>query len=346
MKYKIKLQDLEKCFKFAVEYHLDDKKTSSNRTTGQYRGLGSIIDSFIIGKLIEIGVAKIIDEFSEDKEIGLDFDIHSLTKENLSDPDITKIKENGAERKPKIFVEIKNLSSDDRWIGLTSEQFNTIMRSEIPKNNLKKIFIIYASLISQDQKLDSDLLGEYLKENMDLDILKKFCSSEDLYIEIKHILTGEDLKKFGIPFNEGSYMYETEVFRELNEKTSKKICEENSKCVKKKIDKSILPIIMRDNYPISKEIGKFEYNGDLDFFVKENEKSKRSYVFCKTDVIVKNKILGVFNLKKGKFYECFFTTVGRNPVLKRNNIWIAQRNINNLGLPSPEKSIKNIEEEI
>ena len=82
---------------------MDDKKTSSNRTTGQYRGLGSIIDSFIIGKLIEIGVAKIIDEFSEDKEIGLDFDIHSLTKENLSDPDITKIKENGAERKPKIF---------------------------------------------------------------------------------------------------------------------------------------------------------------------------------------------------------------------------------------------------
>ena len=35
LEYKVKKEDLEKCFKFAVQYHLDERKTSASRTTGQ-----------------------------------------------------------------------------------------------------------------------------------------------------------------------------------------------------------------------------------------------------------------------------------------------------------------------
>ena len=62
--YQITQNDLERCFKFTLNYHLDKKKGSVSRTSGQYRGLGGIIDSFFIGKIIEIGVASIISRYS------------------------------------------------------------------------------------------------------------------------------------------------------------------------------------------------------------------------------------------------------------------------------------------
>ncbi|MEI8137988.1 MAG: hypothetical protein WCH21_11735, partial [Bacteroidota bacterium] len=58
----------------------------------------------------------------------------------LNEPDIIRVIENKKERKPKCFLEIKNISKDDRWIGLTTEQFETIKKS----SNLENIFIIGA----------------------------------------------------------------------------------------------------------------------------------------------------------------------------------------------------------
>jgi len=58
--------------------------------------------------------------------------------------------------------------------------------------------------------------------------------------------------------------------------------------------------------------------------------SRRMFIRPKKDAIIKNAVLGKFELKKDKIYECWFVTVGMNPSLKRNNIWIAQRNLKNI----------------
>jgi hypothetical protein len=327
MEYQVKHEDLERCFKFSVEYHLAEGKGSANRTTGQYRGLGGIIDSFFIGKLIEIGVASIIEQFIN-KKILLDFDIHEVT----DDPDIVKIEERGIERSPKLYIEIKNTSPDDRWIGLTAEQFNTILKNNIVKDDPKKLFIVGASLISQNKKADSDPLGVFLKVMIKQELLQKFSDPQDLFVKIQYVIGGDELKNRGVFFNEGSYMYETEIFQKVDEKTANKIIDPKNNHIFTvvKTTGNVLPIIMRDRKPEPKEFGQFTYVGDLAVYKKENPRSDRMYVYCKSDIIIENKVLGKFDLKKESVYECFFTTVGRSPTLKRNNIWIAQRNLGNV----------------
>lgn len=350
MEYQIKKEDLEKCFKFAVEYHLDETKMGANRTTGQYRGLGGIIDSFVIGKLIEIGVAKIIERNAK-KLCILDFEIHGLTKENISDPDIIEIVEEGKERAPNLFVEIKNVSEDDRWIGLTTEQFNTILSNEMTKNDPKKVFLIYASLVKKNEQGNIDPLGVYLKSKIDEKLLKKFCDTGDLFIKIQYIITGEDLRRYGVAFNQGSYLYETEIIQEASLATAKRILANHEWYEKIKLEKGRLPIIMSNTLPEPKEFGVFEYAGDIDVYVKTNYKkgklsSRRMFIHCKNDAIIKNDVLGLFRLKKGVVYECWFVTVGMNPSLKRNNIWIAQRNLDNIIQKAPEQYMEEIRSKI
>ncbi len=350
IQYQLTQEDLDRCFKFALEYHLDKTKLVSNRTTGQYRGFGGIIDSFVIGKLIEIGVSKIIEK-GLNKELILDFDIHKLSKENISDPDIIKVVEKNKQREPNLYVEIKNVSEDDRWIGLTSEQFNTILSNKLARNNPRNVILIYATLVKNSGDGDIDPLGVYLKSKIDMVLLKKFCNVGNLFVKIHHVITGEDLKKFGVPFNQGSYLYETNIIKEASQKTAKKILEAHEKYEKIKIKNGRLPVIMSNLLPEPKEFGEFVYNGNIEVYMKSNYKdkkisSRRMYIYCKKDSLIKNKVLGLFELKKGKVYECWFVTVGMNPSLKRNNIWIAQRNIKNIISRKPEDYIREIREKI
>jgi len=350
MEYQLAREDLDASFKFALEYHLDKTKLSTNRTTGQYRGLGGIIDSFVIGKLIEIGVAKII-ERKINKRLVLDFGIHQLDKENISDPDVIQIIEDNKGRMPNLFLEIKNISEEDRWIGLTAEQCNTILSSKLAKNDPKKVILIYATLFKKRDAGDMDPLGVYLNSKIDMGLLKKFCDVGDLYVRILYIITAEDLKKFGTHFNQGSYLYETDIIKEASNITSKKIMKSEEKYQKIKIKQGMLPVIMSDNMPSPKEFGDFKYQGDIDVYIKTNYidkkiSSRRMYIYCKTDTKIVNKVLGVFELKKGRVYECWFVTVGMNPSLKRNNIWIAQRNLRNIIPKKLEEYIKEIRQGI
>jgi hypothetical protein len=350
MMYQIKKEDLDKCFKFAVEYHLDETKMSSNRTTGQYRGLGGIIDSFVIGKLIEIGVAKII-EAGTKKVCVLDFSIHKLNKENISDPDVIKIIEKDQERLPGLYLEIKNSSEEDRWTGLTAEQYNTILSSKLVNGDPKKVFLIFATLVTKNKDKNIDPLGVYLKSELNADLLKEFCDVGELFVKIQHIITCEDLKKHGVPFNQGSYLYETEIIKEASPMTTKQVLENSEKFKKIKIKKGELPVIMSNNLPEPREFGKFEYRGDIDVYIKTNFigdkiSSRRMYIHAKSDAIIKNKVLGTFELKKGKMHECWFVTVGMNPSLKRNNLWIAQRNLKNIISKTVEETMEEIRKEI
>jgi hypothetical protein len=165
----------------------------------------------------------------------------------------------------------------------------------------------------------------------------------------------EDLKKFGVAFKKGSYLYETNIIKEASSRTKNNILGENKEkhkaYSKREVTLGQLPIVMSNKMPSPKEFGNFEYDGDIDIYLKTNYKngkisSRRMYIHSKTDSVIKNKVLGVFELKKDKVYECWFVTVGRNPTLGRNNIWIAQRNLNNIILRSADEIIDELREKV
>lgn len=327
MKIYFDISDIEKCIEFSVKYFLDKSKAKSNRTTGQYRGLGSIINDFCLGKLIEIGVQKAIEQASPKKKILLDFELHSLTAENRADPDIIGVNENKINRKPKLHIEIKNISSTDKYIGLTNNQFNTIKSNPSVDSKTDNIFLVYANLSNNNTLFNNDTLGVFFKQKIKSQLYEKFCDIPDLFVDIKYVLKGNELEAHGVNFNVGSFFYETEVVSaELNERQISIMKNRDKKVIN--VSDGELPIFMRNkSFQSPKEFGKFYFQGEADLNLIENDKSYSVYLVCKTNANIKNNFLGTFPLKKGAIYSLKFDTIGRDPTLKRDNLWIATRNI-------------------
>jgi hypothetical protein len=324
MIYKITKEDFDTAFNFALNYHLDPKKSQSSRTSGASRGLGGVLDSFILGKLVELGVSNILKSFNKQKEYVLDFDIkqnNTATKE----PDIINIVENGKKRDPNCFIEIKNISKDDRWIGLTREQFDTIRKI----SKLENIFIIGAYIQNNNKgnPKQKDLLGSYLKEEFKSELFKDFAGIENIEIVIEYAISGKELSENGIEFKSGGLMYETEIFKNAGKNDDKNIKAGKFKKIKSPSDNLIEKYAINGTYPEPKFIGDIKFEGEAEFYEKNNEKSTKRYIHCLTDIIASNDILGVFNLEKEGNYFLDLGTLGRKPTLDRNNIWIAKRNI-------------------
>ncbi len=96
-------------------------------------------------------------------------------------------------------------------------------------------------------------------------------------------------------------------------------------------------------YKIPKFIKPLKAQGKIEIYEKKNNKSLRRYIKCNSDVEIEDNNLGIFKLQKGKIYLFNMTTVGRNPVLARNNIWIAKRNLFYL---QKKNKIKSTEENL
>lgn len=346
MEYQITEADLEIAFNFSVNYFLNKSNTAS-RTTGQYRGLGAIANDFMLGKIIELGVASILE--TRNKKPLLDFEIHPLTEANRSDPDIIAVNENRTERSPNVFVEIKHFSEDDRWIGLTQEQFDTILGNSVVEQDLEKIYVIYAQLKSSNPDRNNDLLGAYLKCKLENNEFDDFCDISNLKVEINHVITGSELRENGIAFNEGSLMYETKLFSQVTNLTKRQILnyEEYQKFSLLQLDGNNLPIITATkNQREPTEFGTFTIEGDVRLIKKENEMSERLYIWCQEDSIIHNDVLGSFELEEDEVYNGTILTLGRSPTLKRNNIWIAVRNLENVLERTVEERIEEIKEHI
>ena len=260
------------------------------------------------------------------------------------------MKEKKKARKPKVFVEIKNSEEGDRWVGLTEEQFATVRRNEIVGDNLEKIFMVYASLKNKKDKSakKNDLLGVFLKSEIKNSMYNDFSGIEDLYVEVSMVITAKELGDKGTRFEKGYYFYETEMFPEVtvNVKDSKSITQvkvKGSTLPKFEYQKSTPDQKMP---PFPDRFGDISFSGKIKLYKKENEKSNRMYVHCITDVEIQNSVVGKFILKKGKTYEYKPSTVGRNPQLNRNNIWIAKRNIPNIIKKSPEERLREIAKQI
>lgn len=338
MKIRYNIDDLHRCFDFSVKYHLAENKSNYNRTTGQYRGLGSILNDFFYGKLVEIGVVKAIEKYNHSIECVLDFEIHPLNKTNISDPDIPFVIDSHGRRNPNLFVEIKYHSETDRWLGLTYEQFVTIKSNK----QYKDFYFIYASLYCEDE-LNEDLLGVYLRTLINHEYLTKFAKLESLYLKIDRILPSSLLEGYGVEFKAGRFLLETEIFQEIQEKFAKYYINNGHKL---NYTKGILPVIMTSKQDPVKEYGEFLIDGDFDLWIKENEASNRYLIQTFSKTIISSPVLGQFHLEPGKFYLICFNTVGRDPVLKRNNIWIADRNIKHIQTESVEAQLQRIAESI
>jgi hypothetical protein len=94
-----------------------------------------MINDWVGGKAIEIGVKHMLEQFDKSKELILDFSIYQKGR-IAEDPDVIKVKEKDVKRDSRLFLEFKNHGENDRWIGLTNEQFKTIKR--VVKKTLKK----------------------------------------------------------------------------------------------------------------------------------------------------------------------------------------------------------------
>jgi len=324
MHYNYTSDDFNAAFSFAVDYYLDPKKATSGRTNSEPRGFGATLDAFTRGKLTEVGIKRMIEQLAPIK-CGLDFDMKNPSEVRV-EPDIITINENGKIREPKIFTEIKNTSVNDRWIGVTDEQLSSMKEG----SNGRKIYMIYSSLKGaeiKDNSKTSDFVGMYLKHISGLKIFNNF-SNLSAQAKLEFILTSDELEKYGIPFPAGDLTYETNLF-------------DGPKTIHKK-DGSLRSGIELDNEYKSyngklhvkrkggqtdDKHGLFNISGDFDIYTKVNEKSIRSYINCLSDVEISNQTFGDYKLQKGFTYNFVLETLGRDPILKRNNLFIAKRRV-------------------
>ena len=142
----------EEAFSFAVNYFSNPDKVLKDRTGTKQRGLGQILDDQIIGKLVEYGVCKILEQNCTGKEILPDKEVKS--EFDFGQPDIICIKEKGrSNESPTMFIEIKNSPRSYQWIGIYESQFGAARhwfeKNNISKNQNDRIFIIYASLYNK-----------------------------------------------------------------------------------------------------------------------------------------------------------------------------------------------------
>ena len=346
----LNFEDFKRVFDFSIKYHLSNKSLT-DRTNGNPRSLGAIMDAFSRGKPTEIGVEKMLYTTNSNKNYILDFDIHEAN----NDPDIIKITENGEQRDVNCFIEIKNLSNGDNWIGLREEQFTAIKVSASAKNiDLDKVYIIYATLKTEQENKENDLTGMFLKKIEDINKTQLFQKYAELnaQINIEIIISLKDLDKFKRIFLKGEYFYGTNLFYDVSRKSiydtenllrSKFTEVKNYQNYSGDIELNISP-----NNEKTKDLREFQILNSANFKIikKTNEKSEKYFIECFSDVKLFNEVFGHFDLNSNNIYTFDIDTIGRNPALKNNNLFISKRRvyelINDHKILSVEQQLQNI----
>lgn len=348
--YDLNFDDFRKAFEFGTSYYIEPSKNTTGRTTGEPRGLGAVLDAFTLGKLTEIGVEKILRDFNTKKFYLLDFEIKG-TNLVSTEADILQVVEGNTSRDPEMFIEIKNTSAGDRWIGLTEEQFNTIKRSA----RGKPIYMIYASLESELRGANPktvDLAGMFLKEIEDKNKSRIFEVFADLNAKcrVEFIISATDLANYAYAFEKGMKMYETNLFVEkklTSFYTADGFRSDVNSCQLYNDFTSTLHLEVEKGLPPERpEIGDILVKGSF----KLLSKKKKSYIECVTDVSVESDIFGRFDLEKTKIYSFNLSTLGRDPILKRNNLFISKKRVYQLieegKIARPEIVVKDIADNI
>ena len=327
MEYELTAKDFKKAFEFGIEYYLDPTKNQSGRTSAEPRGFGGTLDAFTAGKLVEIGVSKMIESLAKGKKIGLDFDMKSV-QEVRTEPDIINVIDEQTKRTPNLFIEIKRTQIKDRWIGPFQEQLNSIEEG----SEGRKIYFIYASLespIINDNYKSADVVGMYLKHSTNLDIFKNF-SPLNSKVKLEFIFSTDDLKNHGTEFPAGENFYETDLFPIKKIKKSDGSLSAGINKIKSYNNYSDKIHVPLKNGKKDNKYGTFNITGSFDILEKKYPKSTRQIIYCHSDVKLSNNVFGEYIFSKNCSYNFNLETVGRDPKLKRNNLFLAKRRISTL----------------
>jgi len=151
--HKISKKDVQKSWEFGLKYYLDNTKSIQNRTVGQNRGLGGILDSFM-NKIVEIAVCKELEKLNKKIKCMPDFEIHKL-KKGKTEPDVFKILEKGQKvpRDPNLYVEIKYITDADNWLGPKADEIESIMKNVYEITDTKKMFYVYGEIIDSKKNV-------------------------------------------------------------------------------------------------------------------------------------------------------------------------------------------------
>lgn len=204
-RYKFEDNDLIKVIEFVKNYHLEPTKGTRGRTNQGKRSFGGELDEWIPGKLVEIGVCRILEKLTEYKILQPDFQIYT-NKEvgEKSDPDITKVVDGKSlPRRPSTFVEIKRHDHDAKWLGPRQHQLKDHVDG----------FMIHASIEFNDdrEKKQHDITGAVLKKitNPNYVDLSDFSDFENLVCTIDYAYSFNDLREKGHFFESGNIIPET-----------------------------------------------------------------------------------------------------------------------------------------
>lgn len=340
---KLDLKDFEKAVDFAVRYYLDPSKTTAGRTSGQPRFLGAILDDFISGKLNEIGVQKILSLYSKNKLPILNMSIGSV-HQIKDEPDIIKIREHNIERPPKVFIEIKSTSEKNNWISLTQEQFDTIKHSAQGKH----IYIIYSKISTNtpDTNRQKDLLGMFMKNACHKTKLFQHFSNINTTVSIKFVLSNLEFENPSIafPFQRGMKMYNPQIL----EKKRLKTCYKKDGSFRKdcflvetflNFDEKLSILEPKQQKPSHTFLSNLNINGDFHLI----KKGHKQLIETLSEVQIKSDLWGNFSLPPNNIYNFTLETLGRDPFLKQNNLFISKFNIPNL---IKTNKIKNLEDSL
>lgn len=348
--YEFTISDIAEVMKFCRDYHLDITKQASGRTGSGPRGLGGEIDAFGPGKLNEIAVSKLI-SIDRIKQCTVDNKIYSNYEVGIKTiPDIVGVIENGnSERKPNLYIEVKKISSSDNWLGIHSDQLNSILRDS--QTSIGEIYLIFGEVFFQDKKnkKQQDFLGAFLNSAIDdAEVqFQEFSNLSDLRCQIHYVLSASDLQKFGHEFKAG------EIIPELEFREAKQVFSANGKLWKGlKVAKSLkgknvieAPGVEGKRYPY----GRFQCQGQVQIITKTG--SSRTYLSIEEDTVIENEYFGQIEFKKGEIV--FFNIrnklagVQGTKFKTKSDWWISRRKldqiISNGNIAKTDELIKEIQ---
>jgi hypothetical protein len=276
--------------------------------------------------------------------------------------------------KPKIYVEIKNVGDSDEWIGPKVSEIESITGRSDPdmkkgsesnptwKEN--KVYYVYCNLKSRTwkdedskkQNRNTDLLGVFLKQFKINDEMNAFHDVDELYIEIKHVMSVADMKKDWTLFPNNIIMPMPPFFTRNGEINFANVSTPYSeKQIKENIDNEIYEKVELIERKLPKEtaskikvgtenrwalwpeaLGDFVVNGNVEVYKEELASTRRFWIKCNSAVKIENKVMGTTKMKKDEIW-CYQVGSSMRGTKKSSDYWISVRNEKIMKKFKPEK---------
>ncbi|MDA9174644.1 hypothetical protein OAY28_06940 [Gammaproteobacteria bacterium] len=330
---------------------MNPTKGLRGRTNQGKRGFGGELDEMLPGKLLEIAVCRILENFSSNnKRLFPDFKIYSnFEVGKRSDPDITKVHDYSLkkDRPPNIFVEIKRYDPNAKWMGPRQHQLKDMTEG----------YMIHASIEFNDQSslkqrdITASVLKRLIKTNL-VD-LNEFADFEDLVAKIEYVYSFKDLKSKGHFFESGNIIPETEFPKSRNAYKKDGSLSTVYRIVND-FDGIDIPMQMKwENKDIHLNFGAWNISGN--FQILKDNKTNKEFIFAKKNVTMFSNIFGLFKIPDGDTHRFFITnklgTKGGKDIFKSiDDYWFAKKRLDELlandEIPDTLNAIDNLASKI